>query len=56
MTQREQTMNIQGKRIAVYCGSSNRVDQSYTELAFEVGRQLKPVGKSVWFTVEGMSV
>ena len=33
-------MNIQGKRIAVYCGSSNRVDKSYIELAFEVGRQL----------------
>ena len=55
MTQREQTMNIQGKRIAVYCGSSNRVDQSYIELAFEVGRQLG-VGKSVLSTVEGMSV
>ena len=33
-------MNIQTKRIAVYCGSSNRVDKSYTDLAFEVGRQL----------------
>lgn len=33
-------MNIQGNRIAVYCGSSNRVDTSYTKIAFEVGRQL----------------
>ena len=33
-------MNIQTKRIAVYCGSSNRVDESYKDLAFEVGRQL----------------
>ena len=33
-------MQINKKRIAVYCGSSNRVDQSYLQLAFEVGRQL----------------
>ena len=33
-------MRMNSKRIAVYCGSSNRVDQFYIQLAFEVGRQL----------------
>ena len=33
-------MKIQRKRLAIYCGSSNRVDKSYTDLAFEVGSQL----------------
>jgi uncharacterized protein (TIGR00730 family) len=33
-------MHINTKKVAVYCGSSNRVDQSYIQLAFDVGRQL----------------
>ena len=33
-------MHMTTKKIAVYCGSSNRVDQSYLQLAYEVGRQL----------------
>lgn len=33
-------MNIQQKRMAVYCGSSNRVDESYKALAFNVGEEL----------------
>ncbi len=33
-------MSIHRHRIAVYCGSSNNVDQSYKTLAFTVGQQL----------------
>ena len=33
-------MHINTKKTIVYCGSSNRVDQSYIQLAFDIGRQL----------------
>ncbi len=33
-------MSIHRHRIAVYCGSSNNVDQSYKDLAFTVGQEL----------------
>ena len=33
-------MNLQRKRIAVYCGSSNRVHEAYKDMAFNAGKQL----------------
>ena len=40
-------MILSGKRIAVYCGSSNKVHASYLELAFQVGQQLATKGIGV---------
>lgn len=40
-------MQLHGKRIAVYCGSSNRVDESYKKLAFQTGQALAKQGIGV---------
>lgn len=40
-------MLLHGKRIAVYCGSSNRVDESYKKLAFQTGQALARQGIGV---------
>jgi uncharacterized protein (TIGR00730 family) len=40
-------MTLSGRRIAVYCGSSNKVHLSYLDLAFQVGQQLATKGIGV---------
>ena len=37
-------MNLSGKRIAVYCGSSNKVHTSYIDLAFQIGQRIATKG------------